>query len=69
MGSSPLSRKQAYLNYVMDMIDSIMIYYGNAETQTMGLLDINGIENWDTGKSMKEIFNSNTSTSCNLYSI
>ena len=62
MGSSPLSRKQSYLNYVMDMIDSIMIYYGNAETQTMGLMDINGIENWDTGKSMKEIFNSNTST-------
>ena len=62
MGSSPLSRKQTYLNYVMDMIDSIIIYYGNAETQTMGLLDINGIENWDTGKSMKEIFNSNSST-------
>lgn len=62
IGSSPLSRKQAYLNYVMDMMESIMIIYGNEETKTMGLMDINPIKNWDSGKSMKEIFNSNTST-------
>lgn len=62
MGGSPLSRKQSYLNYVMDMMESIMIYYGNPETKTYGLMDINAIEAWDTGKSMKEIFNSNTST-------
>lgn len=62
MGSSPLSRKQQYLNYVMDMIDSILIYYGNAETETLGLLDINGVEAWDTGKSMKDIFTSTLST-------
>ena len=62
MGGSPLSRKQAYLNYVMDMMESIMIYYGNPETKTYGLMDVNAIEAWDTGKSMKEIFNSNTST-------
>lgn len=62
LGSSPLSRKQSYLNYVMDMMESIMIYYGNPETKTYGLMDINPIESWDTGKSMKEIFNSSTST-------
>lgn len=62
IGSSPLSRKQAYLNYVMDMMESVMIIYGNEETKTMGLMDINPIKNWDSGKSMKEIFNSNTST-------
>ena len=62
VGGSPLSRKQAYLNYVMDMMESIMIYYGNPETRTYGLMDINAIKTWDTGKSMKEIFNSNTST-------
>lgn len=62
LGSSPLSRKQSYLNYVMDMMESIMIYYGNPETKTYGLMDINAIEDWDSGKSMKEIFNSNTST-------
>lgn len=61
-GASPLARKQSYLNYVMDMIDSILILYGNEETQTTGLLDINPIKMWDTGKSMKEIFNSTTST-------
>ena len=62
IGSSPLSRKQAYLNYVMDMMESIMIIYGNEETKTAGLMDINPIKSWDTGKSMKEIFNSSTST-------
>lgn len=62
LGSSPLSRKQAYLNYVMDMMESIMIYYGNPETKTYGLMDINPVKSWDTGKSMKEIFNSNLST-------
>ena len=62
LGSSPLSRKQAYLNYVMDMMESVMIIYGNEETKTMGLMDINPIKNWDSGKSMKEIFNSNQST-------
>lgn len=62
VGGSPLSRKQSYLNYVMDMMESVMIYYGNEETKTYGLMDINPIEAWDTGKSMKEIFNSSTST-------
>lgn len=62
IGSSPLSRKQAYLNYVLDMMESVMIIYGNEETKTMGLMDINPIKNWDSGKSMKEIFFSNTST-------
>lgn len=62
VGSSPLSRKQSYLNYVMDMIDCILIYYGNPETGTQGLMDVNAIKTWDTGKSMKDIYNSTTST-------
>lgn len=62
LGGSPLARKQSYLNYVMDMMDSILIYYGNDETNTLGLLGVNPIESWDAGKSMKEIFNSTTST-------
>ena len=62
VGSSPLSRKQAYLNYVLGMMESIMKIYGNPETKTFGLMDVNPIEDWDTGKSMKDIFNSNTST-------
>lgn len=62
LGGSPLARKQSYLNYVMDMMESIMIYYGNPETKTYGLMDINPIESWDTSKSMKEIFNGNGTT-------
>lgn len=62
IGTSPVARKQAYLNYVMDMIDAILIYYGNEETNTMGLMDIGTIKTWDTGKSMKDIFNSTSST-------
>ena len=62
LGSSPLSRKQSYLNYALDMMECIMMIYGNAETKTYGLMDINPIKSWDSGKSMKDIFNSNTST-------
>lgn len=61
-GASPIARKQAYLNYVMDMMECIMIYYGNEETNTHGIMDINAIEEWPTGSSMKEIFNSTTTT-------
>ena len=62
LGSSPLSRKQSYLNYALDMMECIMRIYGNPETKTYGLMDINPVKSWDTGKSMKDIFNSVTST-------
>lgn len=62
VGSSPIGRKQSYLNYVMDMIENIMILYGNEETNTPGLLDINPIEAWASGKSIKEVHNSTTSS-------
>lgn len=61
VGSSPLGRKQSYLNYVMDMMMNIMKLYGNEETGTAGLLDINPIK-VHSGKSIKEISRSNTST-------
>lgn len=54
---APLARKQQYLNYVMDMMDAILIYYGNDETNTPGLLDLSPAIAWQTGKSMKEIVN------------
>lgn len=62
IGTSPIARKQSYLNYVMDMMDAILIYYGNEETDTLGILGINAIESWDTGKSMKELFNGVSTT-------
>lgn len=57
---SPIARKQSYLNYVMDMIESIMILYGNEETATPGLLSVNPIKTWTTGESLKDIYNSTT---------
>lgn len=53
---SPLARKQQYLNFVMDMMDANLIYYGNPDTNTKGLLSINPIESWAVGKSMKDLF-------------
>lgn len=61
-GQSPIGRKQSYLNYVFDMMDALLIYFGNEETHTPGLLDINPIKVWETGKSLKDIFYSATST-------
>lgn len=61
-GQSPIGRKQSYLNYVFDMMDAILIYFGNEETHTPGLLDINPIKSWDTGKSLKDIFYGTSTT-------
>lgn len=61
-GQSPVARKQSYLNYVMNMIECILILYGNEETNTPGLLNINPIKVWDSGKSLKDIYKSSTST-------
>lgn len=58
VGSSPLSRKQAYLNYVLDMMKAILKLYGNEETGTAGLLDINPVKTWATGNSLTDIVNS-----------
>lgn len=60
-GGSPVARKQAYLNYVFDMMDNIMILFGNEETGTPGLLDASPIRTWTAGKSLKDIYNDTTS--------
>lgn len=62
VGTSPLGRKQAYLNYVLDMMKDILRLYGNEETGTAGLMDISPIKIWDTGRSLKDIYNSATDT-------
>lgn len=59
-GQSPVARKQSYLNYVMNMIEAILILYGNPETNTPGLLSINPIKTWTAGDSLKDIYNSTT---------
>lgn len=49
-----IMQKQKYANYVLDMLESYLIYYGNTETATLGLLDINPIITW-TGDSLADI--------------
>lgn len=61
-GQTPMTRKQLYLNYVINMLKAVIGYYGNEETETTGLLDVNPIEVWPTGESIKDIVNGASAT-------
>lgn len=52
--SSLMSDKQRYAQYVIDMITDYLTYYGNPETNTLGLFDINGETTW-AGQTLEEI--------------
>lgn len=49
-----MSEKQKYAQYVIDMITDYLTYYGNEETGTLGLFDINGETTW-SGNSLAQI--------------
>lgn len=51
---SLLAEKQRYAQYVIDMITDYLTYYGNEDTNTTGLLDVNGLTSW-AGKTLEEI--------------
>ena len=51
---SLMAEKQRYAQYVIDMITDYMTYYGNEDTNTIGLLDVNGLTSW-AGKTLNEI--------------
>lgn len=51
-GTSGKTRKEQYLAYCLDMMDDILILFGNEGTNTKGLLDINPIRSWPTGKDL-----------------
>jgi hypothetical protein len=53
--------KQKYANWVMDMMTSYSILYGNTATATAGLLNINGSTAW-SGSSMTVIANGASTT-------
>lgn len=53
-GNQGITQKQKYANYVLDMLTSYMIYYGNAATGTTGLLGVNPIINY-SGTSLAAI--------------
>jgi hypothetical protein len=42
-----MMQKQKYANYVLNMLTDYIIYYGNAETNTPGLFDVNPIITWE----------------------
>lgn len=51
---SLMAEKQRYAQYVIDMITDYLTYYGNEDTNTIGLLDVNGLTSW-AGKTLNEI--------------
>ena len=51
---SLMAEKQRYAQYVIDMITDYLTYYGNEETNTLGLFDINGETTW-AGQTLEEI--------------
>jgi hypothetical protein len=60
-GSSPFSgtlitQKQKYADYVLEMLRSYLIYYGNSSTDTLGLISLNGATSFG-GTSLKDIKN------------
>ena len=65
---SLMAEKQKYAQYVIDMITDYLTYYGNEDTNTLGLLDINGETSW-SGQTLEEIAadDSNTNKGYTMY--
>jgi hypothetical protein len=57
-GQSPMTRKQSYLNYAINMLKAHMAFYGNEETGTQGFLDVNPIQIHPAGKDLKSLWRS-----------
>ena len=55
-GSELMKLKPVYAQYVVDMTTDLLTYYGNDETNTLGLLDVNGETTWE-GQTLEEIAN------------
>ena len=58
---SLMAEKQKYAQYVIDMITDYLTYYGNEDTNTLGLLDINGETTW-SGATLEEILADDSDT-------
>ena len=65
---SLMAEKQKYAQYVIDMITDYLTYYGNEDTNTLGLLDVNGETSW-SGQTLEEIAadDSNTNKGYTMY--
>jgi len=56
-----MMQKQKYANYVLNMLTDYLIYYGNDETNTPGLFDVNPIVSW-AGAPISTIANGSSAT-------
>lgn len=56
-----IMQKQKYANYVLDMLENYIIYFGNEATSTLGLLNINPAITWPYD-TMEEIANGVSTT-------
>lgn len=63
-----MMEKQKYAAYVIDMITDYLTYFGNPETGTLGLFDVNGETSW-SGQTLEEIAadDSNTAKGYTMY--
>ena len=60
-GESSMVTKQRYANYVLNMLKAYLIYYGNFETQTTGLLNVNPVSVWG-GETLSALSSDTTVT-------
>lgn len=58
---SLMQEKQRYAQYVLDMITDYLTYYGNEDTDTIGLFDVNGETTWGAN-TLSAIAASNSTT-------
>lgn len=66
--NSLMVEKQRYAQYVIDMITDYLTYYGNTETDTPGLFDVNGITTWGSDSLSKiAADSSNTNRGSTMY--
>jgi hypothetical protein len=61
-GQSAMTRKQSYLNYAINMLKAYIAFYGNEETDTDGLMNINPIQVWPSAQSLKAIWDGSSTT-------
>ena len=62
-----IMQKQKYANYVLDMLENYLIYFGNSETETKGLLDINPIISWSASTLAEVAAGASTTKGSDVY--
>ncbi len=55
-GTQMMQKKVQYADYVLKILTDYLTYYGNNDTETQGIMQVNPVEAW-TGGSLKSIIN------------